>query len=148
MGETIPLKPREELYSRGLAAGETQIEAYRAAGYRGDDASACRKAGEIRIKERVAELLESGLSEAEVTPELIIKGLLQEAMNAEATSGNRTKAWEVLAKVRSMLIQVTEDRTQQLTDKQLIDKLVDEVGRGQTKKVRAAIRAALESKLA
>lgn len=45
-----------EVFSRGLAEGDTQLDAYRAAGYRGDRQAAGRLARRADIKARVVEL--------------------------------------------------------------------------------------------
>lgn len=50
--------PRDELYAQGLAKGKAQIAAYQEAGFKGDTASASRKAAQISIKARVREILE------------------------------------------------------------------------------------------
>ena len=68
---------------------------------------------------RVTELLETGLDANEITPELIIKGLLDEALNAES-DGARVTAWKTLAQARSMLIAVNKDLSTELSDEQLV----------------------------
>jgi hypothetical protein len=52
-----PLKnARHERFAQELAKGRSQIAAYTAAGYKPDDGASARLSGNIRIRERLAEL--------------------------------------------------------------------------------------------
>ncbi len=46
-------KDRDDLYAQNLAAGMEQLEAYHAAGFKGDRSNACRKANTAEMRIRV-----------------------------------------------------------------------------------------------
>jgi len=104
-------------------SGKPAKPAYRAyveSGYRdgpGARSGASRLLTNDNIKGRIAELIEDTDAEA-ITPEVIIAGLVKEALKAES-DGARVTAWKTLAQVRAMLIQVNEDKTAALSDHEL-----------------------------
>lgn len=69
---------KHELFAQALAKGQTQIEAYTFAGYKPDDGAAARLSGNVRVKARVAELLDR----AAIRTELTIADILDELEQA------------------------------------------------------------------
>ncbi len=49
---------KHELFAQGLAKGYSQVKAYAEAGYKPNDGASARLAGNVRIKARIAELVE------------------------------------------------------------------------------------------
>lgn len=81
---TGPLKnERHEAFAHGLAKGMTQIEAYVAAGYKPDDGAAARLSGNVRISERVAELLARAARRTEISVASVTETLLRIAKKGE-----------------------------------------------------------------
>lgn len=62
---------KHERFAQELAKGKSQIEAYQIAGYKKDDGAASRLSGNVKVQNRLAELLERGAKRAEVTIEQI-----------------------------------------------------------------------------
>lgn len=67
--------PKHELFAQELAKGKTQIEAYRAAGYKPNDSAAARLCGNVRITERVTELLQGAAMKTGITIERVLNEL-------------------------------------------------------------------------
>ena len=125
----MDLTAKQENYARarakGMPEGKTKSDAFRES----RDTSrmkakqvheeACRLDSKPKVRQRIAELLENCMDANEVTPEVIIKGLLDEALNAES-DGARVTAWKTLAQARSMLIAVNKDLSTELSDEQLV----------------------------
>jgi len=59
--------PKHERFAQELAKGRTQLDAYVAAGYRPDDGAAARLSGNVRVRERVAELQRKAAERVEIT---------------------------------------------------------------------------------
>lgn len=123
------LTPRQEKFARTYATmavtrGVTPnlTQAAKDAGYseRSAHVEGSRTLANDRVKARVDELMQTGVDANEVTPELIIKGLLDEALNAKE-SGSKVAAWKTLAQVRSMLINVNKDMAADLSDEDLAE---------------------------
>lgn len=76
---------KHERFTQELAKGKTQIEAYTLAGYRPDDGAANRLSGNIRVKKRLAELLERAAAKTEITVASITERLLAIAAKGEAS---------------------------------------------------------------
>lgn len=74
---------RHELFAQEIAKGRTQIEAYTTAGYRPDDGAANRLSGNVRIRERVAELLSRAAAKTELTVASLTERLLAIAAKGE-----------------------------------------------------------------
>ena len=137
-------KPRHEKMAVGLALGNTKDQSYADAGYNPHRGNASRLSANENIKARVAELLENGIEANDVTPDLIIKGLLKEAMEAQS-DGARTAAWKTLAQVRAMLVQVQQDREAKQTDEQLMQSVL-QLAEGDAEK-QAILKETLEEML-
>lgn len=58
---------RHEKFAQELAKGKSQVAAYKAAGYKPDDGAAARLSGNVRIRERLAELQGRAAEKAIVT---------------------------------------------------------------------------------
>lgn len=79
--------PKHERFAQELAKGKSQLEAYRTAGYKPDDGAAARLSGDVRIRERVAELLERAAVRAEISIASITSRLISIAERAEEIEG-------------------------------------------------------------
>lgn len=66
---------KHERFAQDLAKGMSQIDAYVNAGYKPNDGHAARLAGDGRIKDRVAEIIDRSVVRTEIT----LASLLQEA---------------------------------------------------------------------
>lgn len=76
---TGPLKnARHEKFAQELAKGRSQVAAYVKAGFKGHDSAAARLFGNVRIRERVAELQAAAAKKATVTAADIIRQLDQD----------------------------------------------------------------------
>jgi hypothetical protein len=105
--------PRHEAFATARAAGKTKADAYRIAGYSGNDAA--KRAHDLtrsnpEVEERVQHMLSQRLSLAQVTPEVIIAGLAREAATA-TEGGTRTRALELLGKAHRLFVDVRENQT-------------------------------------
>jgi phage terminase small subunit len=67
--------PKHELFAQELAKGKTQLEAYEAAGYKPNDSAAARLCGNVRVTERIAELLEGAAAKTGITIERVLNEL-------------------------------------------------------------------------
>lgn len=67
--------PKHELFAQGLAKGQTEVEAYAAAGYKPDDGNASRLAKLPEIKARVLELTGQAAEKAGITIEAVLAEL-------------------------------------------------------------------------
>ena len=106
-------KPRHEIAAQKYAAGATEDEAYAAAGFVPDSGNASRLfTGNDSVRERVEELLEQAallaVDTAKITKELVLGGLLHEAMNAKS-DGARVQAWKYLGQSHVVALFVGED---------------------------------------
>jgi phage terminase small subunit len=137
LGKTIPLTPRQEAYAGNIASIEmgkaggmstkTQEQAAIDAGYSEKSAriSASENMRKYEIRRRIDEIKANGVDAKEITPEFIKMALAGEAIGAK-NDGARVAALKTLAQVEAMLIQVKEDRTQSMSDEELIDKAARE----------------------
>jgi hypothetical protein len=63
-----PLKnPRHERFAQELAKGKSQGQAYRDAGYEGDETAACRLSKNVKVRDRIEELKARAAARVEVT---------------------------------------------------------------------------------
>jgi phage terminase small subunit len=76
--------PRHERFAQELAKGQTQAEAYAAAGYKPSEPNASRLTSNDKVRERVAEILERGALRAEVTVATLTTDLLRLRDKGEA----------------------------------------------------------------
>lgn len=82
---TGPLKnPKHERFAQELAKGKTQIESYVKAGFKPNDSAAARLFGNVRIRERVADLQARVAKRTEITVAGITQKLLNIARKGEA----------------------------------------------------------------
>ncbi len=75
-----------EAFSRGLAEGDTQLDAYRAAGFNGDKRAAGRLARRADVKARIQELRADRAGPAKVTVRAVLdelEGIRVEALLAD-----------------------------------------------------------------
>ena len=96
---------RRERLAQGLAAGKTQNEAYREAGYSPHKSNAARMAGEPDIQARVAEIQDKAADKAAVTIASVTKQL-QESFSVaktEAQPSAMVSAALGIAKVNGLL---------------------------------------------
>lgn len=61
------LNTRQELFAQELAIGRPRVDAYRAAGYRGDRAAASRMSANVNVQRRVADLQSAAAARSELT---------------------------------------------------------------------------------
>jgi phage terminase small subunit len=66
---------RHERFAQELAKGLSQVEAYRIAGFQPHDSAAARLFGNVRVQERLAEILGKAAVRAEITAADIAKQL-------------------------------------------------------------------------
>lgn len=71
--------PRHERFAQELAKGRSQVEAYGLAGYMIDDGAASRLSGNVRVQDRVRELLDRAASRAEVSKSWVMERLMANA---------------------------------------------------------------------
>ena len=76
--------PRHERFAQELAKGQTQAEAYAAAGYKPSEPNASRLTSNDKVRERVAEILERGALRAEVNVATLTTDLLRLRDKGEA----------------------------------------------------------------
>lgn len=74
---------RHELFAQALAKGETQADAYAAAGYKPSEPNASRLTSNDKVRARVAELQEKAASRTVITVASITERLLAIATKAE-----------------------------------------------------------------
>lgn len=74
---------RHELFAQALAKGETQADAYAAAGYKPSEPNASRLTSNDKVRARVAELQEKAASRTVITVAAITERLLAIATKAE-----------------------------------------------------------------
>lgn len=82
---------------------------------------ASRENAKVNVRSRIAELL-ADCQTGDITPELIEKGLVNEALNADS-DGARVQAWKTLAQVRAMLKEVRETVERTMTDDEIIESI-------------------------
>ena len=101
---------RHERFAQELAKGKAQIEAYANAGYKPDDGAASRLSGNIRIRERVAELQERGVIRTEITIESLIReaGEIQDAAKESGQHSAAVAALTAKAKLAGLWIDRSE----------------------------------------
>ena len=112
-------KPRHEIAAREYAGGATENEAYEAAGFEPDRGNASRFfTSNDDVRERVEELLEQAallaIDAAKVTKEVVLGGLLHEAINAKS-DGARVQAWKHLGQSHVVGLFVGDDESSKLT---------------------------------
>lgn len=78
--------PKHERFAQELAKGKTQAEAYKEAGYIGDETAACRLSRNVKVTSRVAEIQERAAIRAEITVASITERLMRLADKGEALS--------------------------------------------------------------
>ena len=110
-------RPRHEIAAQKYAAGATEDAAYAAAGFTPDSGNASRFfTGNDSVQERVEELLERAallaVDAAKVTKELVLGGLLHEAMNAKSDNA-RVQAWKHLGQSHVVALFVPEGENAQ-----------------------------------
>jgi hypothetical protein len=74
--------PKHERFAQELAKGRPQIEAYAEAGYKVDQGAASRLSRNVKVQERVSEILERGAVRTEIT----LASLMQEAADIQAAA--------------------------------------------------------------
>lgn len=74
---------KHERFAQEIAKGATQIEAYVAAGYKAHDGAAARLCGNVRISERVTEILARAATRTEITVANLTERLLAIAKKGE-----------------------------------------------------------------
>jgi hypothetical protein len=79
---------RHEIFAQALATGKTQVEAYAEAGYNPHDGAAARLCGNVRISERVADLLGKAAARAEISVASVTAALFRIADKGEAIGGS------------------------------------------------------------
>jgi hypothetical protein len=104
---------RHERFAQELAKGKTQLEAYTDAGYRPDDGAANRLSGNVRIQERVAEILEFAATRVEISVASVTENLARIAQKAEdlkEASGLAVAraAWMDAAKLNGLVVDKSE----------------------------------------
>lgn len=129
--------PKHEAFARALAKGETQVEAYRMAGYQPNDGHAARLAGNGMIPARVQELLEKVAKKTVVTIETIAAQLDEDRQLARESgqSAAAVSATMGKAKLFGLLIDKVQADVRhtfaELSDAELdseIARLMQEVG--------------------
>lgn len=99
--------PRQERYAQGLAQGLTQAEAHKQAGYSGDySAASLMLDRNVKIKERVNELLEEKGQKVEVNAAWVLENLKQIAIEAKRDKDRSAanKALELIGKHLRMFV--------------------------------------------
>lgn len=81
---------RHERFAQELAKGEPASRAYQTAGYRPDDGAASRLSGNIRVRQRVAELLEPSIQKTGLT----IEGLLDKYRAIVFSDRSKILGWD------------------------------------------------------
>lgn len=76
--------PKHERFAQELAKGKTQAEAYKEAGYIGDETAACRLSRNVKVTGRVAEIQERAAVRAEITVASITERLMRLADKGES----------------------------------------------------------------
>lgn len=82
------------------------------------------------VKTLLEELESIDMDMSEVTEDTIKKGILKEAVGADA-SRDRLNAWQMLGKTKGMFVDVQENRNPErdLDDKKLLDEIEQEFGK-------------------
>lgn len=76
--------PKHERFAQCVAKGMTQIEAYKEAGYKPNEAHASRLASNGKVQARIAQILTSAATRVEINLATITEHLLRVATKAEA----------------------------------------------------------------
>jgi hypothetical protein len=114
----MPLKnAKHELFAQELASGENASQAYRNAGYSENRSAACRLSQDVRIQQRLAELLtqrarrhdkatEKAVSELGLSKQWVLARLVENAEQALARKdGNvANRSLELIGKEQGMFI--------------------------------------------
>ena len=104
----MTLSPRHALFVDGIAAGKSQAQAYRDAGYRAKGQAADSEASRLVRHPKIVEELELRrrivTARNDVTLDEIVAGLRKEARNEiDGTGSSRVSAWKALAEVAGLL---------------------------------------------
>lgn len=96
-----PLKnTRQERFAQELAKGKSQVDAYRAAGYAGDETAACRLSKNVKVAARIEELQQRAASKAEVTIADIARQLDEDREFAKACGSAAAAVSATLGKAK------------------------------------------------
>ena len=112
--------PRKEAYCQFRARGLTREAAYHEAGYNGTRSNAARLEGRQYIFDRIQSIM-TALWLPLAGPEMVIKGLVKEAMTAPESS-SRIRALEALARVYRMFVDRSEVSTHEEVDDEALAK--------------------------
>ena len=108
---------RHERYAQELAKGQSQEQAYKAAGYRGNRHHASALGTKKHIKERVAELLSRNIQKQDATVEITTQRLLEMAEEARVLAMQQNQpaaavtALTAIAKLSGRWIERSEQTT-------------------------------------
>ena len=123
--EQKPLKnARQEAYCRGRAAGMTQGDSYKDAGFKvTSDSSAriaaCRLETDVNIQRRIRQIQTDMTDMAAIGPGWVVSRLVHEAQTSESP-GARVRAVELLGKVNRLFVDVIQTPAEQtMTDEDL-----------------------------
>jgi hypothetical protein len=105
--------PKHEYFAQGIAKGQTQLEAYEAAGYAPNETHASRLVSNGKVKARVAELLERAAIRTEITIAGLTERLIRLADKGEAlqdASGFQVSRASVMdaAKLNGLVVEKTD----------------------------------------
>ena len=101
---------RQERYCQLIASGVTQDKAYTEAGYKPSPPHASRLASKGNIRARIRELTAPAVEKAQLTTEMVVEGLLKEAMDEDNNGSARVTAWNVLGKICGAVVEKRENK--------------------------------------
>jgi phage terminase small subunit len=82
---------KRERFAQELAKGNTQVEAYKIAGYSPNDSNAAKLANKPEIQERITEINGKALARAELEAELLLPACSSEQAKPQTVLARRTR---------------------------------------------------------